>query len=172
MGSMVRFIEVGISLGEVGDRIVDRAVVAHVDEDRPGAELHDGRCRGDEGVRRRDHLVAGSDPGGVEREVERRRARRRRHGLRGVDGAPVSIRARRGDGGWSSEPEAMDPAKLERLVEELDGLTAAVILAEGVGPAVVVFSVAVGLSLMVSGRKQALLESLGTLEEVTAREGG
>ncbi len=44
--------------------------------------------------------------------------------------------------------------------------------AEGVVPAVVVFSVAVGLSLMVSERKQALLESLGTLEESLQRIAG
>jgi ABC-type amino acid transport substrate-binding protein len=37
---------------------------------------------------------------------------------------------------------------------------------------VVVFSVAVGLSLMVSERKQALLESLGTLEEALQRIAG
>jgi Na+/H+-dicarboxylate symporter/ABC-type amino acid transport substrate-binding protein len=44
--------------------------------------------------------------------------------------------------------------------------------AEGVVPAVVVFSVAVGLSLMISERKQALLESLGTLEETLQRIAG
>jgi Na+/H+-dicarboxylate symporter len=44
--------------------------------------------------------------------------------------------------------------------------------AEGVVPAVVVFSVALGISLMVSERKQALLESLGTLEEALQRIAG
>lgn len=50
------------------------------------------------------------------------------------DGAPVTITATRGDSGWSSEPEAMAPEQLARLVEEIDGLTADAILAEGVGP--------------------------------------
>jgi len=54
--------------------------------------------------------------------------------FRGDDGAPVTFRATRGVADWSSEPEAMEPAKLARLVEELDGLTATAILAERVGP--------------------------------------
>jgi Na+/H+-dicarboxylate symporter/ABC-type amino acid transport substrate-binding protein len=45
-------------------------------------------------------------------------------------------------------------------------------MAEGVVPAVVVFSVAVGLSLMISERKQALLESLDTLQETLQRIAG
>ncbi|MEE2679546.1 MAG: DUF4340 domain-containing protein, partial [Myxococcota bacterium] len=48
--------------------------------------------------------------------------------------AGVRLRATRSDGGWTSSPEAVDPAKLARLVEELDGLTAETILAEQVGP--------------------------------------
>lgn len=45
-------------------------------------------------------------------------------------------------------------------------------LAEGVVPAVVVFSVAVGLSLMVSSRKSAVVEMLGALEETLQRIAG
>lgn len=54
--------------------------------------------------------------------------------FRAEDGSPVTITATRGDGGWASEPEALAPGKLSRLVSELSGLTADAILAERVGP--------------------------------------
>ncbi|MBW2361864.1 MAG: DUF4340 domain-containing protein [Deltaproteobacteria bacterium] len=54
--------------------------------------------------------------------------------FRGPDGEPVEIVATHSDGVWSSEPEALDPAKLGTLVRELAGLTAESILAERVGP--------------------------------------
>ncbi len=54
--------------------------------------------------------------------------------FRGPDGDPVEIVATHSDGAWTSEPEAMDPAKLRSLVRELAGLTAESILAERVGP--------------------------------------
>lgn len=54
--------------------------------------------------------------------------------MRGDDGAAVEIVATRGDEGWSSAPEALDPEKLAALVRELSGLTADQILAERVGP--------------------------------------
>jgi proton glutamate symport protein len=44
--------------------------------------------------------------------------------------------------------------------------------ADGVVPAVVVFSVALGLALMVAERKGALIESLGTLEDALQRVAG
>ena len=67
----------GLGLGRDGrlDELrSDVLVVAHVDEDRPGAELHDGGRRGDEGVGRGDHLVAGPDPERGHAEDERVRA--------------------------------------------------------------------------------------------------
>jgi Na+/H+-dicarboxylate symporter len=45
-------------------------------------------------------------------------------------------------------------------------------LADGVVPAVVVFSVAVGLSLMLTERKDALIESLGAFEDTLQRIAG
>ena len=54
--------------------------------------------------------------------------------FRSEDGAPVGIRATRGDESWNSEPEQMDPEKLVLLLRALDGLTADTILAERVGP--------------------------------------
>ena len=54
--------------------------------------------------------------------------------FRREDGAPVGIRATRGDESWNSEPEQMDPEKLVLLLRALDGLTADTILAERVGP--------------------------------------
>ena len=42
--------------------------------------------------------------------------------------------AERGEGGWSSSPEAIEPEKIARLVEELSSLVADGILADRVGP--------------------------------------
>jgi hypothetical protein len=50
------------------------------------------------------------------------------------EGAPVAITATRdAEGAWSSEPEAMDPARIPALVDELSRLRARGILADSMG---------------------------------------
>ena len=54
--------------------------------------------------------------------------------FRGPGADEVVIVASRGESGWTSEPEAIEPEKIARLVEELSRLVADDILAERVGP--------------------------------------
>ena len=62
--------------GAPGDPLFERLGIDHqvggvdVDEDRRGAGQPDRRDRRDAGVRNRDHLVAGTDPEGQERQVQ------------------------------------------------------------------------------------------------------
>jgi hypothetical protein len=53
----------------------------------------------------------------------------------GPDAKPVEITATRGESDWSSEPEAVSPGALARLVDALSHLTADDILAESLGEA-------------------------------------
>jgi hypothetical protein len=48
-------------------------------------------------------------------------------------GDPVAITATRGDAGWTSTPQPMDPDRLTRIVSELSNLEASDILAESMG---------------------------------------
>jgi hypothetical protein len=52
-------------------RRIDVLIGQHVDEHRARAEVDDHRGRGDERIRRRDHLVAGTDARHFEREKQR-----------------------------------------------------------------------------------------------------
>jgi hypothetical protein len=78
------------------DRRLDRTRVEQarlridVDENRTGSGEQDRLDSGDEGERRRDHLVARPDPGCAEDELDRRRA------VRGADAvADVAVRRER-----------------------------------------------------------------------------
>jgi hypothetical protein len=53
--------------------------------------------------------------------------------FRPPEGEPVAVTATRSEGEWSSEPLALEPAKIQRLVDELSRLEAAAILAESAG---------------------------------------
>ncbi len=67
-------------LGQLG---IDQMIVAHVDQNRSRAELGDREGARDEGVRRNDHLVAGSDTERLHPEPRALRSPRRRR--RSVD---------------------------------------------------------------------------------------
>ena len=92
----------GDRLGDAG-RVDVQRVVLHVDEDRRRAGVDDhvrGRRPGDRG---RDHLVAGADAEGDEREVQRGRAGGEREhvlGLEVLGRAPLEL----GRGGPGREP--------------------------------------------------------------------
>jgi hypothetical protein len=60
-------------------------------------------------------------------------AQRVTFGFTTADGTTVGISATRGDDGWTSEPEAFAPGKLDALVTELSRLRADSILADGLG---------------------------------------
>jgi hypothetical protein len=63
-------------------------------------------------------------------------ARRVEMGFRDASGATLAVTATRGeDGEWSSEPEAIEPARLRTLVDELARLRAREILADSMGEA-------------------------------------
>jgi hypothetical protein len=53
--------------------------------------------------------------------------------FRPPQGEPVAVTATRSEGEWSSEPLALEPAKIQRLVDELSRLEASAILAESAG---------------------------------------
>ena len=76
--------------GALGDSVGEQlridisGVGADIDEDRPGSRIRDRFRRCDEGVRRRDNLVAGADPGGQQPQVESARSRIERHAVGGT----------------------------------------------------------------------------------------
>ena len=77
-------------LGAFGDPRLDLAdvhaeIVGAVDKDRAGVSLGNGAHGGDEGVGRRDHFVARTDPDGLERQLERVGARVHADGMTAAD---------------------------------------------------------------------------------------
>ena len=94
------------------------------------------------------------------------------------NGAPLTITATRGESGWSSTPEAVEPAKLASMIEDLSRLRAKRILADSMGEAELREQ---GLAppnvrFTVSGKSGALAEvDLGAVqasEGVVARSSG
>ena len=72
--------------GGAGERRIHvPAALLAVDEDRTGAEVGDRRGRGDEGEVGAQHLVAGTDAGQAEGEVQGGGAGRERDGVRRAD---------------------------------------------------------------------------------------
>ncbi len=100
--------------GRRGVRVDVQILFAHVDEHRPRARMDDHVRRRRPGDRRRDHLVPGTDAGGDQGEVHRRRPRGERDGVPGADvlgEAPLELLRARAGG---------EPAAPERLRDRLD----------------------------------------------------